>query len=141
MTFSLDDKYIVVSYHYVREPDDRQRGIHPCPPEEFERQVLFLSAQYRITTIAEVFEGAQTGSTEKRCAVTFDDGTRDHFDIVAPILKRHGAQGTFFIINGTLEGYMPAVHKVHTLFSSAAPDKLIKLFHEFIDTFFQDSAD
>lgn len=41
-------------------------------------------------------------------ALTFDDGTEDHFSIVKPIFAAHGLHGTFFINSGLLgtDGYM-----------------------------------
>ncbi|MBR1871240.1 MAG: polysaccharide deacetylase family protein [Kiritimatiellae bacterium] len=41
----------------------------------------------------------------KACAIsyTFDDGLRDHFTHVLPLLKRHGLRGTFWIIGDAVE--------------------------------------
>jgi hypothetical protein len=34
--------------------------------------------------------------------ITFDDGYRDNFDHALPVLKRHGATGTFYVVAGNI---------------------------------------
>ena len=112
MSFSLDNRQIIISYHYVCAPTT---GIYPCPPAEFERQVKFLTTNYRSTSLEEVWAAARAGSGERLCAITFDDGTKDHFTNAAPILRQHHASATFFPIAGVFDGLLPFVHRVHIL--------------------------
>src|SRR3989344_6899340 len=98
MPFSLSDKQIIVNYHYVEDPRSDAAGLHPCPVDEFERQVAFLSNNFRIVSIPEIFEAAQRDSPDRLCAITFDDGLKDQFTHAVPILKKHQAPATFFII-------------------------------------------
>lgn len=71
------------------------------------RQIEFLSEHFRLTSVPEVFTAAQNKSTERLCAITFDDGLRDQYIHAVPILRKHRATATFFIITGTFAGFVP----------------------------------
>ncbi len=125
-----DDKYIIVNYHYVRDPDPKWGGIHPCPVGDFQKHIAFLKKNFEITDIAGVYQAAKTRKPGRFCAITFDDGFRDNYENALPILKKHNAIGTFFIIGGTLEGRMPLTHKLHVLFSVMSAGELIDSFNQ-----------
>ncbi len=106
-------------YHYVW-PDTRPvpGGIRPLLASEFEAQLDWLSERYEITDpdvfLRRVAEGNWTAKPP--CLLTFDDGTRDHAEVVAPILARRNLSGLFFILTWPLElGRMPLTHAVHWL--------------------------
>jgi len=134
--FSLEDKHIIVTYHYVENPREDRGGIHPCPVDEFERQVTFLSQNYSLTSLEEVFKGAQEESEERLCALTFDDGLQGQYENAIPILQKHKAGASFFIITGTFDGNVPFAHKLHILFSSVPKEELTEKYHQFLLEFF-----
>lgn len=45
---------------------------------------------------------------ENRYVLTFDDGTSDHYEVVLPLLKRHGCRGSFYVSTARLDrpGYL-----------------------------------
>lgn len=131
MAFFLKDKHIIINYHYVREKGDLS-AIYPCSPEEFERQVKFLSANYQLSPIENVFHAAIAGSKNRMCALTLDDGTKDNYEIAIPILKRYQAVATFFIITGVFDAIMPYTHKIHILLSRFDIGELIDSFNNFL---------
>lgn len=130
--FSPEENYIIVNYHYVEDPLPKWGGIHPCPVAEFARQVSFLSRHFKFVSVPEVYEAATKNREGKYCAITFDDGLRDQYENALPILTQHGAKATFFIITGTLSGYVPIAHKNHILLSRFSSDKLIDAFNNFV---------
>ena len=132
MAFSLNDKHIIVMYHYVEDPRPNRGGIFPCSVEEFERQIAFLSGQYRIASVLDAYRAAQSESSERLCAITFDDGLKDQYVYARPILEKYNAPASFFIITGTLEGSMPFTHKMHTALSRVSADELVCT--EFVQT-------
>ena len=136
--FSLGDNYILVNYHYVENPRPDKSGIHPCSIIEFEKQIKFLSENYNIVSIPEVFSSFNENKTGKFCAVTFDDGLKDQYENALPILRKYNTVGTFFPITSTFEGRLPATHKIHVLLSHTSPAELIKIFHGFIREFYPD---
>ena len=87
---------ILVMYHYVRDPVESQPGIAAIGMEDFEGQVEHLLRHYEPlepdALVSAVREGAPVPSG---FLLTFDDGVRDHYDNVAPVLERHGIYGIF----------------------------------------------
>ncbi|MFH1380616.1 MAG: polysaccharide deacetylase family protein, partial [Candidatus Omnitrophota bacterium] len=128
MPFSLEDKHIIVTYHYVRNPSADFSGIYPCPLDEFEKQIEFLSHNYRICSISDVFEGAVAKNEERLCALTFDDGLKDHYVNVPSVLKKYSVKATFFIITNVFNGFLPLAHKLHVLLSRFGIEELIIAF-------------
>ena len=140
MRFSSDKRHIVVTYHYVENPSDEKKGIHPCSIEELERQIAFLSKHYKIASVAEVFEEARKGGDEAYCAITFDDGLRDQYKNALPILKKFNILATFFIITNTLRKKIPVTHKVHILLSHTNARELIEKFNAFLTNQFPNES-
>lgn len=141
MPFSFTDKHIIVNYHYVREPSEEWRGIHPCSPGEFGRQVRFLSENFRITGIPEVFEAARSDSSEKLCALTFDDGLKDNFENALPILEEYDVKGTFFPIGQVFEGSLPTTHRSHIILSKIPSLALVDRCNAFLKKHFPECSE
>jgi len=132
MPFSLNNKHIIVNYHYVEDPNENNAGMHPCSAREFEKHVSFLKKHYRFASLQEVYESAKKKKDEKVCSFTFDDGLKDQYEIAVPILKKYNAQATFFIITSVFEGYVPSTQKAHMLFSKLPIAELIDSFASFL---------
>ncbi len=115
---------IIVMYHYVRPVDrTRWRGLHPLSPAEFEAQLDFLAAQGDIVPASSL--DAAPAEQRDRIVLTFDDGTRDHYDFVLPILRRRGLSALFGVMSGpTTTGLVPNVHLIHWLNSKVTDDVL-----------------
>jgi peptidoglycan/xylan/chitin deacetylase (PgdA/CDA1 family) len=110
---------LIVMYHYVW-PDDEPApgGIRPLLTSEFERQLDWLGARHEIVPPDRFLELLSHGSWVERspCLLTFDDGTRDHAEVVTPILKRRGLGGLFFVLTWPIDlKRMPMTHAVHWL--------------------------
>ncbi|MDP3764357.1 MAG: polysaccharide deacetylase family protein [bacterium] len=135
---SSQDNYIIINYHYVEDPRAAWGGIHPCPVKEFEKQISFLSKNYEIVSVGQVFDFARKESKGKFCAITFDDGLKGQYDNAVPILNKYKVRGTFFPITSTFEGSLPATHKIHVLLSKLSSSELIDVFHRFLGEFYSD---
>lgn len=135
MTFAeTADKHIIVNYHYVRDNNPDFSGIHPCAPAIFEKQVAWLLQQkYTIVSIPEIFEAATKNAPDKLATITFDDGLKDQYENAVPILQKHNATATFFPITGTLDGFLPATHKIHILLSRSSAEDLVDRCNNFFD--------
>lgn len=121
---SADSPGLIVMYHYVR-PDRSNipTGIRPLLVSEFEAQLDWLLERYDIVRPDEFMRAIELSNRCKHeplskppCLLTFDDGTRDHAEVVAPILARRGLGGLFFVLSWPAElRKMPLTHAVHWL--------------------------
>jgi peptidoglycan/xylan/chitin deacetylase (PgdA/CDA1 family) len=112
---------LVMMYHYVR-PDTAPipAGIRPMLASEFERQLDLLAEHYTIAQpvhfLAWLNSHEPSANPKPPCLLTFDDGTRDHAEVVTPILVRRNLGGVFFILSGPAEErMMPLTHAIHWL--------------------------
>lgn len=72
-------------------------------------QIIRILEKYG--TIIEPFCSKNLGNDSMSFMLHFDDGTRDHYEIVAPLLNRLGYKGIFFICTSKLDkqGYLTTV--------------------------------
>lgn len=99
----------VVIYHHIKK--DYKRGMNP---KEFRQQFLRIKDTHTLS---------------------FDDGLKEHYTIVFPLLKKHNIVGYFFPIAETLEGKFNHVHKRHILLDRFEND-LITMWNNYSDTKF-----
>jgi O-antigen/teichoic acid export membrane protein/peptidoglycan/xylan/chitin deacetylase (PgdA/CDA1 family) len=104
---------IVLRYHSVfpagSERDSLVSSTLCVAPEDFDRQMAHLAANYRPLSLDEVVERLGTAEPLPRdgVVVTFDDGYADNHDFAAPILLKHGIPATFFITTGFIDNAAP----------------------------------
>lgn len=125
---------VAMMYHYVRADHDTiPAGIRPLLASEFEKQLDWLEQRYAILN-ADSFVRWLTSSqstAKPPCLLTFDDGTRDHAEVITPILARRNLSGVFFILTGPAEeGLMPLTHAVHWLLGQP-DDQTWRLFEQY----------
>jgi len=94
----------ILMYHYVSElpPDaDRYRLDLTISPEDFEAQLQYLAdAGYHTITLTDLYLYLTQAYPlpEKPIVLTFDDGYRDAYEVVFPLLLDYGFTGTFFVL-------------------------------------------
>jgi peptidoglycan/xylan/chitin deacetylase (PgdA/CDA1 family) len=94
----------ILMYHYVSElppnPDHYRRDLTVLP-ENFEAQLQYLaSAGYHTITLTDLYLHLTQGYPlpERPVILTFDDGYRDAYEVVFPLLLDYGFTGTFFVL-------------------------------------------
>ena len=109
----------VIMYHYVRDfPRTRFPRIKGMATDNFRQQVDGLRKQYEMATLesALAFLAGRYRPQRDLCLLTFDDGLKEHYTDVLPILDERQIQGVFFIVTRCLEeSRVIAVHKNHFL--------------------------
>jgi peptidoglycan/xylan/chitin deacetylase (PgdA/CDA1 family) len=92
---------IALTYHRIGNADETlyDSGTFSCTAEQFEYQIESLNRRYRIATLEEILQmlSGNVGLSEPAVLITFDDGYIDNYQIVFPILRRHGVPGAFFL--------------------------------------------
>jgi len=122
----------ILNYHYVRPLKlTRFPKINGCDLKRFETQVVDIHEAFQILKPEKLLEVSVDPPKTKGkpfAMLTFDDGFRDHFDYVFPILDRLGEVGAFFPpAQAIMSRVVLEVHKAHfVLASSANPSMLCK---------------
>ncbi len=111
-----------VMYHYVRDlPSTRFPRIKGMLTEDFRNQVDLLSSRYEMATLESAldFLGGSYHPERDLCLLVFDDGLKEHYSDVTPILAERNIEGLFFVITGCIEdGRVASVHKNHFLLAA-----------------------
>jgi peptidoglycan/xylan/chitin deacetylase (PgdA/CDA1 family) len=112
----------VVMYHYIRDlPNTPFPRIKGMLVSDFRQQVAVLQNQYEMATLESALDFLQGVYSPSRdlCLLTFDDGLKDHYLEVTPILVDHDVQGLFFVITSCLQEHCVApVHMNHFLMAA-----------------------
>lgn len=114
----------IVMYHYVR---DLQASAWPrikgLDTRRFRAQLDFLERNYRLVGYEDIRRHCLEGAPlpERACWLTFDDGYRDHYEVVLPELLARGISGAFFPPVCTVEDNdLLAVNKIHFVLASVS---------------------
>jgi peptidoglycan/xylan/chitin deacetylase (PgdA/CDA1 family) len=112
----------VVMYHYIRDlPNTPFPRIKGMLTSAFQQQLTVLQQRYEMATLASALDFLRGTYTPSRdlCLLTFDDGLKEHYTAVAPILADRGIQGLFFVITSCLqEQRVASVHMNHFLMAA-----------------------
>ncbi len=122
----------IVMYHYVRDLErTRYPRIKGMLLSDFEQQVGALAGEYEMATLESAF-AYLTGRYHPRrelCLLTFDDGLKEHYREVTPILNGRGIQGIFHVITACLEDRVVVpVHMNHFLMAALDFDEYRRAF-------------
>lgn len=109
----------VVMYHYVRDfARSRFPRLKGMELAAFVQQVDLLRGTHEMATLesALAFLCGKYQPQRPLCLLTFDDGTREHFELVTPVLRERSIQGLFFLVTGAIdEQRVVNVHQNHFL--------------------------
>ena len=118
-----------VMYHYVRPVEVSQ--LRYLAVEDFEKQLDWLQQSFGEFITEEKWENAKLGGPCEGVLLTFDDGLKDHFKYVLPILKKRGIFGIFFVSTAPLlSKSVLAVHLTHNLLSIGKSDEVLDFFRQ-----------
>lgn len=86
---------IVINHHYIR-PDKRY---HAITPDQLYAQIKGVQKEYKFISEADL----ENQIEEPTCLLTFDDGLREHYETVFPILRELEVPALFFVPSVILE--------------------------------------
>jgi len=117
----MNKKVTIVMYHFVREiKESRYKGIKGLEYKNFKKQINFFINNYNIIKMEDMINLKKENKEfpEKCLILTFDDGYKDHFDYVFPILDKYNIQGSFFApVKAIKENKVLDVNKIHFILS------------------------
>ena len=116
-------------YHYVRPvKNSKYPEIKGLEEKIFYKQIKFLSENYKILSDEELGLIIKTKKIPKTPSffLTFDDGYKDHYKYVFPILNKFKVTGNFYpIINAINEGAISDINKIHFILEKVQNRKII----------------
>ena len=100
-------KLRILAYHRVLDsmPDDfpYDRDVISCNSGEFRREMEFVARNFDVVTFKNIAENG-VESYRRPLVITFDDGYKDNYDVVLPILKEMGIPAVFFVTTDYING-------------------------------------
>ncbi len=97
---------VVLMYHRVlpkESParDTEQPGMY-VSPETLDLHITELKKRFELVQLDEWLQRVERKAPLPKlaCALTFDDGWRDNYEFALPVLKKHGAPATIFLVSG-----------------------------------------
>jgi peptidoglycan/xylan/chitin deacetylase (PgdA/CDA1 family) len=92
---------LIISYHRFSERD----GGEPISARAFAEQVKYLAARYTLVPLSRLADCLRKREIPPRlAAITIDDGYLDAYEIAFPILRKHRAPATVFVVTEFVEG-------------------------------------
>lgn len=96
----------IITYHSVR-PVGAEPGLRSSyvDPQDFDRQLAWLyQTGYQVVSLSDLAERVAAGGQVPNywVCITFDDGYADNYQHAYPVLKRHGAPFTVFLVTGRI---------------------------------------
>ncbi len=111
------NKCTIIMYHYVRELEyTRYPKIKARQTSEFKDQIKYLENNYEFVTVEDIIDViyGKNELPDNAALLTFDDGYKDHYENVFPILEDKGIQGVFFPpAKAILKDEVLDVNKIH----------------------------
>jgi len=128
-----------VVYHYVREIKNSQYKIKGMEVEDFEKQIKLFKKKYVPIGIRDIVEAINDNKkiSENSILLTFDDGLKDHFQNVFPLLKENNIEGLFFPSSKPIiEKMVLDVHKIQFILAHIdSVEKIILEIKKHLDYF------
>ena len=87
----------VLVYHTISSPSEPLPGEIDISPENFARQLDWLSRWRSVVPLMQTLNGNKAGFP---VAITFDDGFRDNLTVALPMLEKYSMPATVFVTAG-----------------------------------------
>jgi peptidoglycan/xylan/chitin deacetylase (PgdA/CDA1 family) len=93
----------ILMYHYVRDvPVNEGSALYTLDTKSFHQHLDTLDKEgYQTISLYQLDDALRNGTAlpEKPIILSFDDGYREHYDFVFPLLQRYEMTATFFIVS------------------------------------------
>lgn len=138
----MKKQFQVVMYHYVRNlKDSRFPNLKGLDVERFRKQIEAFRKEYvflKMEDVAAYYQGKQE-LPDNGILLTFDDGYKDCYTYVLPVLEEFQIKAAFFVpACHYAEKSLLEVNKIHLLLESVPIFVLLKEIKEFLQERFQE---
>ena len=106
---------LVIMYHYVRDNNSEYPNFKNLTVDRFKKQIDFFYNTYGFVSKEDFIDSINTKTPiDKGVVLTFDDGFKDHYHNVLPILEEKKAWGFFYVPTAHYrDKKVLNVHRVH----------------------------
>ena len=122
---------LVLTYHRIGDPaaSPLYAPVVSATPEAFRAQVTRLRDTFRVLALDEAvaLAGAGFAAAGPSALVTFDDGTRDHLEVAAPVLRELGLSATFFLSTGLIDAPRLPWYDLVAYAINTTPERVLRL--------------
>jgi peptidoglycan/xylan/chitin deacetylase (PgdA/CDA1 family) len=119
----------IVMYHYVRPiANSSFSKIKGLELEDFKTQIKFFKKNFHFISIQDILDSVYKHNSLPKNSIllTFDDGLKDHFNYVFPILEENNIQGIFFPPGKPIiEKIVLDTHKIHFILATISNTEII----------------
>ena len=137
----MKSEVTAVMYHYVRDlKNSRYPNIKGLDIEKFKKQIKFFKENYNFVRIEDLIEYYKNPKEkelpEKAILLTFDDGYKDHYTYVLPVLLENNIQGSFYIPTKCFQDKKVLdVNKIHFILESCMgkEERILKEIEEYLE--------
>lgn len=93
----------ILCYHSVN--DSRNDECDPINKSRFEAHLKYLVNNYTVLPLSVMVNLLRAGSPipSNAVVITFDDGYRDNFEVVLPLLEKYRCHATFFVVTDFID--------------------------------------
>lgn len=137
----MKSEVTIVMYHYVRDlKNSRYPNIKGLDIEKFKKQIKFFKENYNFVRIEDLIEYYKNPKEkelpEKAILLTFDDGYKDHYTYVLPVLLENNIQGSFYIPTKCFQDKKVLdVNRIHFILESCIGEekKILKEIEDYLE--------
>lgn len=116
-----------IMYHYVRNDDVGSPYFIYLHVSDFEKQLNFLMENFYVLNYEEILDCfINKKIIDNGVVLTFDDGLKDHYQYVYPLLKDRGISGIFYVSSlPFVNEKLLDVHRIHYLLGRFGGSKVL----------------
>jgi len=134
------EKCKIVMYHYVRPlKNSTYPEIKGLEEIGFINQLKYFKKKFEFGGFTEIIHSTYNNTRigKNKLILTFDDGLKDHYTTVYPILKKMNIKGYFFPPSKPIqEKIVLDVHKIHFILASTSnKQKIVEEIFRFIEKY------
>ncbi len=123
----------IYMFHYV---NDSYFNYYHFDKDDFEKVIIkLLNSGKKIISFTKFKQmiKANDSNIDNCILLTFDDGTRDHYDIVYPMLKKYNVSGLFFLCSNIVEHKILDINLIHRIIANSQFEDLFSNFTKLLE--------
>ena len=132
MTYATKRSFRIVYYHMISDSPLSYYFDTQLSEANFVKQIKWFKKHFNIISLEEALARLEANSSlDGYLSITFDDGFRECYDIVAPILLEEKITSTFFLITDCLDNKkLMWRNRLLYIINNVPKNKIIKLISE-----------